>query len=300
MALVLLGGLFTFTRSSDFMTTNVGPTHPCEQPLTYKFGEIDSRFNLDIKELTDVMKEVEALWATALGKELLEYDENGKIVVHLVYSEDQKRTVEERAFSERIEVKKGQIKVAEQEYKRLSNRFLKEREELQETADEYNREIKKYNDYAEKWGEGNIPAHARNRFKRMERTIKRLKSDIDRKQKNLESLRKQTNSKSQLLNRLVDEQNEMISEYNSRFSGAKKFDQGRYIKQGGREKINIFQFANLAQLKTVLAHEAGHAMGLGHVDNPESVMHEMMGKQNIFNLELTDEDISAIKNRCRD
>ncbi|MDZ7681079.1 MAG: matrixin family metalloprotease [Fodinibius sp.] len=90
----------------------------------------------------------------------------------------------------------------------------------------------------------------------------------------------------------------MVTEYNRRFSVAKKFNQGRYIRQGNDERINIFQFANDAQLKTVLAHEAGHAMGLEHVGNPRSLMHAIMQQQDIYNLSLSDEDLAAIRNRC--
>jgi ElaB/YqjD/DUF883 family membrane-anchored ribosome-binding protein len=132
----------------------------------------------------------------------------------------------------------------------------------------------------------------------MEKQIKDLKSEINQMQDNLESLRKRTNTKSEELNKLVEDQNRMIATYNNRFGSSTKFDQGQYVKEGTNESIKIFQFADQSQLKTVLAHEAGHALGLQHVNNPKSVMYHMMGKQNMFNLKLTAEDIAAIKERC--
>lgn len=298
LAFVLLGGLLTFSQNGSFLSSSSDVTPPCDAPLTYRFGDIDTRFNISEEELANVMTQVEELWATALDKDLLDFDKKGQVVIHLVYSKEQRRTQEEKAFAKRIEVKEDQINVLEQEYNQFRERFENQRRELQSKVDEYNRLIETYNNYAGEWSGRNIPTHAKARLDRMEREISRKKSQIDREQQALESLRRQTNTKSQQLNALVEEQNGLIADYNNRFSGAQKFDQGRYVKKGEKEMINIFQFANRAQLKTVLAHEVGHAFGLSHVENPKSVMNKMMDQQNIFDLRLSEEDIAAITKRC--
>lgn len=297
-ALIIIGGLITISQSSNFTLSSADSIQPCEQPLTYRFGDIDSRFNITEKELAGIMKKVEELWATALDKDLLDYQKEGKVAIHLVYGEDQKRTEAERIFAKRIEMKQREIENKQREYDLAVKRYQRKKEDFQSTVNEYNRTVESYNDYAKEWSGKKNTTDAEKRFKQMEREINRLKSLMDRKQQDLEVQRQQTSKKSRQLNQLVEEQNRMAAKYNSQFSKPKKFDQGRYIKQGTSEKINIFQFANDAQLKTVLAHEVGHAFGLGHVENPKSIMHEMMEKQNIFNLQLTKEDIAALKNRC--
>jgi predicted Zn-dependent protease len=62
--------------------------------------------------------------------------------------------------------------------------------------------------------------------------------------------------------------------------------------------INIYQFHDESDLELVLAHELGHALGLNHVENPESVMYYLMEKQNLENIQLTTQDLQAIKNVC--
>ncbi len=115
----------------------------------------------------------------------------------------------------------------------------------------------------------------------------------------MESYRQQTNAKADRLNSVIKEEKEMVASYNNRFAKTRKFNQGQFVKKGENETVLIYQFSNKNDLKTVLAHEFGHAMGLDHVKNPKSIMFEMMDQQNIFNLSLTKEDISAIANRCK-
>jgi len=287
-----------------FLTVNYGPFSspsaktPCKEPLTYRLGDIDSRFDITKDQLTKVMKEVETLWGTALDRQLLDYKKDGKVAIHLIYSEDQKRTEAEQALAKRIQNQKKYIKVLENEYKDLKSRFEAKHNEYQKMTTTYNKKAKAYYQLKSKWKGKGITSQLYSRLEKIEKEVKDLRSEIQRKEENLELLRQQTNAKSRQLNTLIDQQNELVTRYNRRFGEAKKFNQGRYIKNGDEERINIFQFSNLAQLKVVLAHEAGHALGLDHVENPKSIMHSIMEKQDIFNLSLTDEDVEAIKDRC--
>lgn len=297
LAFILIGGVITLSQSSDSLS-NSDPAQPCEEPLTYTFGDIDPRFNITKEELAKVMNEVEDVWATALDRDLLDYNKNGRVTIHFVYSEDQKRTEAERDFSKQIDIKRNDIEILKQEYKQHRQRFESRKANFQSLVDEYNSSIRSYKNYAEKWSGKNLSTNVRNRLERMKRNISRLESKVNSEQQNLELLRQETNEKSRKLNKFVDEQNKRIADYNARFSSPKKFDQGRYIRQGNIENINIFQFSNHKQLTVVLAHEVGHAFGLDHVGNPESIMNEMMAEQNIFNPQLSDEDIASINKLC--
>ena len=297
---LLLGGLLTFHYIPSSLQSNTQATsvEPCQEPLTYRIGDIDPRFDISSEEVIAIMDQVESLWATALDRPLLSYRQDGKVAIHLVYSDDQKRTEQEQAFSERLQTKEDRIATMRREYQRLKDNFDKQQQEYQQTLSTFNNRATAFNQLVKKWEGRKTPSKVVNRIKQMRNDISQMKAEVDRKRENLELIRNKTNATSRKLNRLVDQQNEMVATYNSRFSTTKKFNQGRYIRQGNHERINIFQFANKAQLKTVLAHESGHALGLNHVSNPESVMYRLMQQQNIFNLSLTDEDIEAIRTRC--
>jgi len=298
--ILILGSIFTYAEKYPGLQFEANPIVPCQKPLTYRFGHIDPRFNVSKEDVKNVMKEVEDLWASALGRNLLNYSPNGTVVINLVYGKDQKRTENEQALSSRINILKKQVEMSKKEYQRLLKSFQKKKNELQTTISHYEELAKDYNKKIARWKTGSdIPKGKKQDIEKMKQQIAYLQSQIKKKHKNSESLRKRVNSKSKHLNTIIDLQNQMIAKYNNTFSDPQKFDQGRYIKDGNKERINIYQFSNRAELKTVLAHEAGHAMGLGHVDNPKSIMNAMMDKQDIFHLSLTREDIEAIRKRCQ-
>ncbi len=272
---------------------------PCEQPLTYRIGSIDPEFDITKSELRNLMEEVEKLWQTAIEQEVLRHSEVGSVVIHLIYSEEQKRTDNEKQFSQRINTIKQQVASLENEYQRLAQNYKRKQKDLQKSVSEYHQAVEEYNTTVKAWNsKGGIPPDKKEAIKAKKRQVEKLEAEVRRKETNTEAVRQQVNARSSQLNELIKRQNTLIARYNKEFGEPRKFDQGQYIRQGDDERINIYQFGNWAELKTVLAHESGHAMGLDHVDNPRSLMNAVMDKQDIFNLALTDEDIQALKQRC--
>ena len=246
------------------------------------------------------MRKVEELWESSLDRDLLNYSENGEVAIHLIYSEEQQRTAEERRLSERIQRNKRQVDMLEGELKRLKKSYQSRQQELKKSLSDYSAAVNTFNDTIEKWNKrGGVPQSEKSTIEQMRRKIDRLETEINRKEQNAEMVRRRANAKTDQINRLIQTQNRMVDAYNEQFGESRKFDQGRYIRNGEDQRINIYQFGNLAELKTVLAHESGHAFGLNHVENPKSVMYPVMAKQNIFNLSLSEEDLKAIRERCK-
>jgi len=293
-------GFLAIVNPPSGVTSKPAPVTPCQAPLTYRFGNIDPRFNTSKKELKNVMNKVEKLWDTAMDRDLVNYNPNGEVVINLVYSEDQKRTEAEKKLSNRILVVNKQIDTAKEEYEKLMKAYQSQKKDLQNTIAQYQEMVHELNADLARWkAAGSVPKSKKSEIEKRQEQISFLESQIKRKQKETESKRKQVNTISKHLNSILSVQNRLIKKYNDNFTTPRKFDQGRYTKNGDQQKIDIYQFANRAELTTVLAHEIGHAMGLGHVDNPTSIMNAMMEKQDIFHLSLTKADKQAIKDRCQ-
>ena len=73
-----------------------------------------------------------------------------------------------------------------------------------------------------------------------------------------------------------------------------QFEEGIY---NPRDKtITIYEYTDANSLKRVLAHEMGHALGINHVDNPNSIMYYL---NNAKTFALTKEDETALVNVCK-
>ncbi|TYP95401.1 Matrixin [Fodinibius salinus] len=247
------------------------------------------------------MEDVEALWKTALDKEVLEYrPEEGLVDIHIVFGKEQQRTKKEKQLSQRVQRLKKQILTRKENLERLRKTYEKRKRDFDKNRNAYLVAIKSFNTQIEQWNKqrGGIPPGKKKEVKQMERDIKRLERKVKRKRQNTEMMRKRVNNKLEQVNRLVKKQKNTIDEYKKRFSEARKFNQGQFIAKKDELRINIYQYRNRAELKTVLAHEAGHAMGIRHVDNPKALMNDMLDEQDIFNLKLTQDDVSALAKQC--
>lgn len=272
---------------------------PCQEPLTFKAGDIDERFSISRSELIDLIEHVTGVWSEAVNVLAAAYSSDGEISVHLVYDEQQQLTDREREFSNRIRERETYVNELEQNYNKIldhyNDRVLNYQNELrhlQNRIDEFNEWVREKNQ------EGGF-----NDLQLQEFEIRRNEIDGESLRMNreviyLSQLADEVNRELGVLNLEINRKNVLIKEYNERFSGTRRFTQGTFEWQGNRKWINIYQFANLAELKLVLAHEVGHALGLDHVDNPESVMHHLMGSQEMGQLILSEEDQRALRVRC--
>ena len=95
--------------------------------------------------------------------------------------------------------------------------------------------------------------------------------------------------------KLADLYQRQAKTYQSLYGETTHFHKGEY---NGRA-ITIYQFHDTADLTLVIAHEFGHALGLGHVDDPQAVMHAFMGEQDIARLMLSRHDIDILADACR-
>ena len=69
------------------------------------------------------------------------------------------------------------------------------------------------------------------------------------------------------------------------------------IKQGSYQtELEIYAFADAADLQVVIAHEFGHALGIGHIEDAGAIMGARHQVGTI--LQLTDADAAALRQRC--
>lgn len=103
----------------------------------------------------------------------------------------------------------------------------------------------------------------------------KLGDDIARRQAMLETERfgidQSDASQVASYNASVSALNAEVFEYNQ--TAGHPFREGEYVRDDSGERITIFEFVGTGQLERVLAHEFGHALGLGHNTDPKAIMY---------------------------
>lgn len=119
--------------------------------------------------------------------------------------------------------------------------------------------------------------------------IQRLAREIDNLRVQLQ--RTQTRFMIDRVNRSIDRYNRLVSAYNQK--PAAEVTQGSY-----QDHLEIYAFADLADLQMVMLHEFGHALGIGHVATQGAVMNarHMIGVA--ANADLQAADVAALKEAC--
>lgn len=237
-------------------------TRPCANPIPYALGAVDSRFGIQDGALLETAASAAEIWGSAAGKPLFTYDPEAKLKINLVYDERE----ENAQLGAQIAREQAEQDVARAELETLRAEFL-----AAETA--YNRKVRRINARG-----GATPSEA---------------AALNQERAELQRLADSVNAGAALFNKQIAALNAKIREYNQ--LAGRVFEQGQYVRDGSGERINIYQFVNNSQLKRVLAHEFGHAVGLDHNDDPDAIMY---AQNESGNLTPTEADLASLRAVC--
>ncbi|EKE21632.1 MAG: Matrixin superfamily protein, partial [uncultured bacterium] len=268
----------------------------CDETLYYSLGEIDPRFNISNADIKNVLAQAENVWEKDLNKNVFEYREGAEFRVNFIFDERQQRTVEKNKLDsqlDKLEEVKDDIsqdyKTIEIEYKNAVAAYQKNLKDYENRIEEFNAEVKKWNK------KGGAPENEYEKLQKEQVYLEKLQKQLELEQKNINALVSSLNKLAEKENASVGDYNKKVRTYQEKFGESSEFNQGEYNGLG----INIYQFYEKIDLELVLVHELGHALGVGHVQNPESIMYYLMEKQDLENIKLTGEDLNAIKNICK-
>jgi FtsZ-binding cell division protein ZapB len=245
----------------------------CPVPLAYRIGEIDESFSISHDEAVARVVVAEALWEDVTDRDLFVYDETAKFTIDFVF-DDRQQTINAEA-SERVVLDEQRtknqslvetIEALQQEYEALREQYKMHVATYERELDEYNQRVNQYND------RGGAPADV---FAELEDERNRLAAEseaLNDTTKELNDFVGRIAELNESANRQIDAYNREVQRYNNRYGYEREFTQGDY--QG--DSIHIYSFTSDAELEKVLAHEFGHALGIGHVEASSSLMYYLM------------------------
>lgn len=277
---------------------------PCNQPLHYTIGSIDPRFSITEPELEQAVEAAVVAWNTSTESDILAKREGdalqGDIVVQLVYDGRQERTDREIRFRERI--RSQQIRLDRQQLQHEQKRatFDQRSQDYRNFAEQTTKRLDEFNEWIkEKNDNGGFEGTEIDKFNQLKKEVEDARADVRIKQQELDKLARSINTEMDELNEKFDAHNEMIEQYNEEFAGDLRFAKATYQKTTDGGVVTVSQFMNDKELVLIIAHELGHALGISHLNKPESIMYSQMGGQQLNpSIRLTKADISAVKNLC--
>ncbi len=237
-------------------------------PVKYSIGQIDSRFNISQDEMTRLSEDAANRWNWALDKDVLIYDPNAPFKINLVYDQRQ-------ANLEKLRTEVSGLNLA-------NTSISSTKEQLEDMIEEFERDLEKHNRDVAYWN--NIGGAPRGTYQ----MLQKKKLELENRQNNLIQAIQLLNSNIQTYNRDLSSLKNELKENEGKVEA-----QGSYKRS--EKKIDIFMFGNQNELRLVLMHEFGHALGAEHTDDPASIMYRLIGKQNFDDPMPLKEDIDAVE-----
>jgi len=293
------GGMYIFGVShgngSISATKVIYPKKKCAEPLTYSIGQFDTEFDISKETFQTAIQDAAAVWEAHTQRNLFEYDPNASFAIDLVYDERQRRTVAREATEEQLQELEQRQSGYKEQYENIKAVYDRQREEYENLQRKHEQNRKSYEEAVQYWNQrGGAPPEEYQELQERKEELNNLQSKLKEKRSQLNALVVQLNRISSESNETATKYEQTAETYADRFGTTQRFNQGEY--RGGT--IQIYQFEDGTDLRLVLAHELGHALGIEHVNDPAAVMHHLMQDQSITNISLATADVEALRDVC--
>lgn len=245
---------------------------PCDTPLKYTIGEVNSGFGLAKDQFANIVSDTANSWNKAYGKPLLTFDPQAELSVNLIF--DERQSLRNQVYSIKNEV--------EEDKDKLTPTI----EEFKKTKVDFQTRVRQLNEKIRYWNEqGGAPEEEYNKIIDEQEQLKELA-------KKLNDMAKSLNQSTAEYNAKVDTLRQAAANYD--FTVHDKPEGGIY--NSALNRIEVYYGSDRNELKRILTHEIGHALGFGHSDSPNDIMYpQFSGRQS----GISKADISQLKIICQ-
>ncbi|MFA4999625.1 MAG: matrixin family metalloprotease [Parcubacteria group bacterium] len=322
---LLIGTVIFSPEITKFLFSRDKTSFCATGEIPYDIGTVDAEFGVSKEEFTEAVKKAEALWESALQKNVfVEKSSGARMEINLVFDERQAETLALKKKIEGIKSTEEKYKTVQNEYLEFSSRVKSLAQEIDSLKDEYSSlrnellslnavydaKVKNFESRVAYWndhGGASKPEYDKltvekneldalyEQIKTKEEELKTLESNLNEKIAAYNALASQVNTIAGMINRLASSLNVGIKDYNRLQTDREEFVTGSYKIQNNETSIDVYQFYDDKDLVIILAHEMGHALGVPHAAQENSIMYPRITNQEI---KISEEDISLLKSIC--
>jgi hypothetical protein len=269
---------------------------PCGKPVVYRLGPVDDRFGLSSDEVLAAVGEAGALWEHGLGRKLFTYDPRAQLTVTLVFDDRQQTTQGGHRLRSTMQDLQASHESVGKSYAEWLATYERRARNYELTYADYQQRAAAFNARVQDLtARGGASPETQAAVQAERNQLDSMRRDLESDRVSVESLGASVRSLAEKGNSLAEAHNRNVATFNTLYGAPRTFHKGEF---DGRE-ITVFEFHDMRDFTMVIAHELGHALGIGHVDDPTAIMHAVGGEQAIEPLALTAADLAALKTVCR-
>lgn len=265
--------IINFTPQGKRLYEQIVYFSPCDRPITYSIGTIDTRFQVTPDELLTDAKVAANVWSASQNRQLFEYDPKSTFTINMVYDSRQALTSEITKLNSDLKQKQGDIDP------RITA-FKKEQEDFEVRVSQLNKQVQYWN------SRGGAPKDEYDKLVSQQKELQAEGQNLNEEALALGQSTQEYNLSAQKLNQTIDNYKQVLQF---------KPEEGLYEQEGSKRKISIYIDISKDEFLHTLAHEMGHSLGLDHNNNEASIMYP----QTTTILEPSHDDISALNDICK-
>ena len=270
----------------------------CQEPITYRLGKVDERFNLTREEFRTAVNIAAAMWGKPFYRDLFREDHDGVIEINLLYDYRQEATDRLKKLNYKIDGSRSSYEELKSRLENLKAEYEQKKAGLDSDFNAYNAKVNAFNTETESWNRrGEVEQSIHIRLMKEKNELVTLSDNLHRGQEESKALVDTINSIIVVINEIASNNNlDLVDQQNIGNTVGREFCEGFYEYKNGKRSITIYQYDNEYRLVRVLAHEFGHALGLNHSKSGEAVMYHLIQSDS---LALAADDIAALKGHCK-